>query len=294
MKYFIEEANGRTLFFVDELGSGSDPNLGGAFAEVIMEELAFKKAFGIVTTHYLNLKVMAGKVKGIVNGAMLFDEKKLMPLYKLQVGKPGSSYTFSIAERIGLDQKLITKAKTLVDESQYKLDQLLNKTEQDMQQLHIDREQADKLVRENKSLRQKLEALINNETHKQETERLTLQNKVNEEKLIYLRDMERKLKAMVMEWKKAEDKNSVVKTIQALLYNDHSEKKKENITKKLKKSGFEDLPEMLVLGDMARLRNNRQVGTVIAINGKKATVQIGNLPMQVQLQDLIKVVLKAD
>ena len=294
MKYFIEEANGRTLFFVDELGSGSDPNLGGAFAEVIMEELAFKKAFGIVTTHYLNLKVMAGKVKGIVNGAMLFDEKKLMPLYKLQVGKPGSSYTFSIAERIGLDQKLITKAKTLVDESQYKLDQLLNKTEQDLQQLHIDREQADKLVKENKSLRQKLEALINNETHKQETERLTLQNKVNEEKLIYLRDMERKLKAMVMEWKKAEDKNAVVKTIQALLYNDHSEKKKENITKKLKKSGFEDLPEMLVLGDMARLRNNRQVGTVIAINGKKATVQIGNLPMQVQLQDLIKVVLKAD
>ena len=107
MKYFIENGNGKTLFFIDELGSGSDPNLGGAFAEVIMEELAFKHAFGIVTTHYLNLKVMANKVKGLINGAMQFDEQNLLPLYKLQVGKPGSSYTFSIAERIGLDLSLI-------------------------------------------------------------------------------------------------------------------------------------------------------------------------------------------
>lgn len=290
MKHFIEEANGRTLFFVDELGSGSDPNLGGAFAEVIMEELAFKRAFGIVTTHYLNLKVMAGKVKGIINGAMLFDEKKLLPLYTLQVGKPGSSYTFSIAERIGLDQKLIEKAKTLVDESQYKLDKLLNKTEQDMQQLNRDKAVTDKLLKENKSLNQRLEALINNESHKQEKEKLELQNKINEEKLIYLRDMERKLKAMVAEWKKAEDKNVVVKTIQALLYNDQSQTKKENISKKLKKDGFEDMQEEIAVGDLARLKNNRQVGTVKAINGKKATVQIGNLPMQVQLQDLIKVI----
>ena len=233
---------------------------------------------------------MAGKVKGIINGAMLFDEKKLLPLYTLQVGKPGSSYTFSIAERIGLDQKLIAKAKTLVDESQYKLDKLLNKTEQDMQQLNKDKAVTDQLLKENKSLNQRLEALINNESHKQEKEKLELQNKINEEKLIYLRDMERKLKAMVAEWKKAEDKNAVVKTIQALLYNDQSQTKKENISKKLKKDGFADLQEEIAVGDLARLKNNRQVGTVKAINGKKATVQIGNLPMQVQLQDLIKVI----
>ena len=108
MKYFMENANGRTLFFIDELGSGSDPNLGGAFAEVILEELVKKHAFGIVTTHYLNLKVMANKTPGIINGAMSFDEKNLQPLYKLIIGKPGSSYTFSIAERIGLDHKLVS------------------------------------------------------------------------------------------------------------------------------------------------------------------------------------------
>ncbi|MBC8033750.1 MAG: DNA mismatch repair protein MutS, partial [Chitinophagaceae bacterium] len=109
MKHFMEVANGKTMFFIDELGSGSDPNLGGSFAEVIMEELARKHSFGIVTTHYLNLKVMANKVPGIINGAMAFDEKNLLPMYKLIVGKPGSSYTFSIAERIGLDKNLIAR-----------------------------------------------------------------------------------------------------------------------------------------------------------------------------------------
>ncbi|MGZ8557954.1 MAG: endonuclease MutS2, partial [Chitinophagaceae bacterium] len=116
MKHFMDNANGKTLFFIDELGSGSDPNLGGAFAEVILQELAKKHALGIVTTHYLNLKVMAGKTAGIINGAMGFDEKNLRPLYKLIIGKPGSSYTFSIAERIGLDKSLIKRAKELVDQ----------------------------------------------------------------------------------------------------------------------------------------------------------------------------------
>src|SRR6185436_7099690 len=116
MKFFMENANGKTLFFIDELGSGSDPNLGGAFAEVILDELLRKHAYGIVTTHYLNLKVMAGKTSGIINGAMAFDEKNLLPLYQLAIGKPGSSYTFSIAERIGLEQRIIEKARKLVDD----------------------------------------------------------------------------------------------------------------------------------------------------------------------------------
>ncbi|MEO5649513.1 MAG: DNA mismatch repair protein MutS [Ginsengibacter sp.] len=147
MKYFMENANGKTLFFIDELGSGSDPNLGGAFAEVIMEELAKKHSFGLVTTHYLNLKVMADKVKGIVNGAMTFDEKHLKPLYQLVIGKPGSSYTFAIAERIGLSPALINKAKQLVDDSHFRLDKLLNNTEQDLQEVQSERKELDRLLK---------------------------------------------------------------------------------------------------------------------------------------------------
>ncbi|MEO6135529.1 MAG: DNA mismatch repair protein MutS, partial [Ginsengibacter sp.] len=222
MKYFMENANGKTLFFIDELGSGSDPNLGGAFAEVIMEELAKKHSYGIVTTHYLNLKVMANKVNGIINGAMAFDEQNLKPLYRLIVGKPGSSYTFSIAERIGLSPVLINKAKQLVDESHFNLDKLLNNTEQDLQLVQSERKKLDKLVKENERLQKELHHNLSREKHQQQIELLKHQNQVSEAKYTYLKETDRKLKTLLVEWRKAEDKegkNKVIKMMQALLFN---------------------------------------------------------------------------
>ncbi|MGB5005415.1 MAG: DNA mismatch repair protein MutS, partial [Ferruginibacter sp.] len=203
MKHFMENANGKTLFFIDELGSGSDPNLGGAFAEVIMEELAIKHSIGIVTTHYLNLKVMANKVSGIINGAMQFDEKNLLPMYKLVVGKPGSSYTFSIAERIGLEKRLIEKARKLVDADHFTLDKLLNRTEQDLQQIDQEKAALKVLLKENEALKKEMQRVLNKEVHQQEVEKLQLQNRIAADKIIYLKDMERRLKAMVIEWRKA-------------------------------------------------------------------------------------------
>src|SRR4051812_448639 len=215
MKHFMENANGRTLFFIDELGSGSDPNLGGAFAEVILEELARKHALGIVTTHYLNLKVMANKTPGIINGAMAFDEKKLLPLYRLLVGKPGSSYTFSIAERIGMEKRLIEKARSLVDEEHFRLDKLLNRTEQDLQKVQQKEKDLQRLLKENERLKKEMETVMDRERHRQQVEILKQQNQITEERIAYLKDMERKLRTMVMEWKKAEDKNKGVKEMAA-------------------------------------------------------------------------------
>ena len=160
MKYFMEQSNGRTLFFIDELGSGSDPNLGGAFAEVILLELLKKHAFGIVTTHYLNLKVMANKTPGIINGAMAFDEQSLQPLYQLILGKPGSSYTFSIAERIGLHPDLIRNARKLVDEEHFKLDKLLNRTEQDLRNIEKKDKELQQMLKENAKLKLELEKTL--------------------------------------------------------------------------------------------------------------------------------------
>ena len=288
MKHFIENANGKTLFFIDELGSGSDPNLGGAFAEVIMEELAFKHAFGIVTTHYLNLKVMANKVKGIINGAMQFDEKNLLPLYKLQIGKPGSSYTFSIAERIGLDKKLIVKARGLVDESQFKLDKLLNKTEQDLQNIDKEKIELKRLLAENELLKKQMQVVIKKETHAQEVERLQLQNQISEDKLVYLKDMERRLKAMVIEWRKTDNKEAVVKMIQALLFNEKEKTQRSKIQKKINEK-YTEVSGEIKPGDKALMIQNRQVGIVKEIRGKKAIVQVGILPITIDLADLIKV-----
>ncbi|MFL5774391.1 MAG: endonuclease MutS2 [Flavisolibacter sp.] len=285
MKHFMENANGKTLFFIDELGSGSDPNLGGAFAEVIMEELARKHAFGIVTTHYLNLKVMANKVQGIINGAMAFDEKHLLPLYKLITGKPGSSYTFSIAERIGLDKRLIQKARGMVDEEHFRLDKLLNRTEQDMQKIQLKEKELQQLFKENERLKKEMETVMDRERHRQQVEVLKQQNRITEEKFAYLKDMERKLKQMVIEWKKAEDKNKVVKQIAALLFKKNDQKAVSKKQKHLE-SKYEEVNGEIHVGDKVKMKRNLQVGEVLELRGKKAVVKIGLLPMQIELNDL--------
>jgi DNA mismatch repair protein MutS2 len=285
MKHFMENASGKTLFFIDELGSGSDPNLGGAFAEVILDELARKHSFGIVTTHYLNLKVMANKTPGIINGAMAFDEKRLQPLYKLIVGKPGSSYTFSIAERIGLDKRLIQKARSLVDEEHFRLDKLLNRTEQDLHKVQEKEKDLHQLLKENERLKKEMQQVLDREKHNQQVELLKQQNKVSEEKIAYLKDMERKLRQIVIEWKKAEDKNKVVKQIAALLFKKNEQK---TVSKKQKQidSKYEEINGNIKVGDKVKMKRNLQVGEVMELRGKRAVVKIGLLPMQIDLADL--------
>jgi DNA mismatch repair protein MutS2 len=288
MKYFIENANGKTMFFIDELGSGSDPNLGGSFAEVIMEELAKKHSYGIVTTHYLNLKVMANHTPGILNGAMQFDEKNLMPMYKLNVGKPGSSYTFSIAERIGLPQHLISRARKLVDEDHFRLDKLLNRTEQDLQKLGKEKVDLQKLLKENEKLKKEMEQVMDKERHRQQVELLKQQNRITEDRIAYLKDMERKLRQIVLDYRKADDKTQVIKHLQDLLF----KKKEAVVVNKLEKkvnSKYKELKTDIEVGSLVKLKKNYQVGEVKEIRGKRAIVQIGVIPMNVNLADLVPV-----
>ncbi|HEU4471657.1 MAG TPA: MutS2/Smr-associated SH3 domain-containing protein [Flavisolibacter sp.] len=285
MKHFMENANGKTLFFIDELGSGSDPNLGGAFAEVILEELARKHALGIVTTHYLNLKVMANKTQGIINGAMAFDEKNLLPLYKLIVGKPGSSYTFSIAERIGLDKRLIQRARSLVDEEHFRLDKLLNRTEQDLHKVQEKEKDLQKLLKENERLKKEMEQVMDKERHRQQVEVLKQQNRITEERITYLKDMERKLKQMLVEWRKTEDKSKVIKEMANLLFPKNEQKVASKKQKQLN-ARYEEIKGEIRIGDTVKMKRNLQVGEVLEIRGKKAVVKIGLLPMQIDLNDL--------
>jgi DNA mismatch repair protein MutS2 len=292
MKHFMEVANGRTLFFIDELGSGSDPNLGGAFAEVIMEELARKHSFGIVTTHYLNLKVMANKVPGIINGAMAFDEDNLLPLYRLLIGKPGSSYTFSIAERIGLSPQLINKARKLVDEDHFSLDKLLNRTEQDLRQVEKKEQELQKLLKENERLKKEMTHIMDKERHRQEVELLKQQNKVTEDRIAYLKDMERKMRQIVLDWRKAEDKTEPMKQMHNLLFKKKDEVVKNKLAKKVENQ-YNEIDADISVGAKVKLKKNYQVGEVKEIRGKRAIVQIGLLPMNVDLADLVVVEEKA-
>ncbi len=288
MKHFIENANGKTLFFIDELGSGSDPNLGGAFAEVILEELARKHAVGIVTTHYLNLKVMANHTQGIINGAMAFDEVNLKPLYKLIVGKPGSSYTFSIAERIGLPQHLINRARTLVDEDHFRLDKLLNRTEQDLQHIDKEKKELNQLLKENERLKHEMKTTFDKEKHRQQVEIVKQQNRITEERIADVKETERMMKQIVMEWKKAENKEDIYKQIQNLLFKKNDQTTNNKLAKKTDKK-YKETGDEIREGSKVKMKKNHQVGEVKEIRGKRAIVQIGLLPMNVELTDLIAV-----
>lgn len=291
MKYLIENANGRTLFFIDELGSGSDPHLGGAFAEVILEELARKHAFGIVTTHYLNLKVMANKTPGIVNAAMAFDEKHLLPLYKLIIGKPGSSYTFSIAERIGMDPGLIARAKTMVAEDHFSLDKLLNRAEQDVRRLEHKEKELNKLLKDNERLRKDLEQTMQQEKHRQQIALLKEQNKIGEERIAYLKDMERRLKQIVFDWRRAEsqdDRSALMKQLHAMLFKQKEKQVKEKNRKKFDVKYIETNQEIKP-GIKVRMNQNNQVGIVKEVRDKKAIVQLGVMPITVDIKNLVAV-----
>jgi DNA mismatch repair protein MutS2 len=288
MKYFMDFANGKTLFFIDELGSGSDPNLGGAFAEAIVEELAKKHSLGIITTHYLNLKVMAGKVQGIFNGAMAFDEEHLEPLYQLVIGKPGSSYTFAIAQRTGLPPRIIDRARQITDRGHFKLDKMLLQTEQQGVRLADKEKNLDKLLKENEELKKNYERLTDKEKLKQQQEILKLQNKIKKEELDYLRDMERKFKQIIHDWKKAENKQEVIQSAEKVLFKKKQIESNQAAAKKADKS-YQVVGGAPKVGDLVRNQVNHQVGTLEEIRDKRAIVRIGQMPFNVMLDEWVVV-----
>jgi DNA mismatch repair protein MutS2 len=135
LKYFIEHIDDRSLFLIDEMGTGTDPSLGGAIAEATLEALNARLAMGVVTTHYSNLKLLAAREQGIVNGAMLYDLKKLKPLFQLKIGKPGSSFALEIAHAIGFPDEVLKEAKSKTGKSQLDFDRELQNLEVEKQEI---------------------------------------------------------------------------------------------------------------------------------------------------------------
>lgn len=288
MKHFMDFADGKTLFFIDELGSGSDPNLGGAFAEAIVEHLAAKNALGIITTHYLNLKVMAGKVKGIINGAMSFDEQRLEPLYRLITGKPGSSYTFAIAQRSGLSPDVIERARQLTQREHFKLDNMLHQAEQQTVKLSDKEKQLDKLIKENEQLKHHYEDATNKAKQRQIYETLKLQNQIKKEELEYLRDTERKFKQIIQDWKKSENKQDVIKAAENVLFRKKQIDANASVAKKTDKI-YETIGGIPQEGDLVRNKINHQVGTLIELSDRRVIVKIGKMPFTVDIDSWVVV-----
>lgn len=189
MRNFLRKCNGTTLFLIDEFGTGSDPELGGALAEIFLEEFYEKKAFGIITTHYANLKVLANELENVTNANMQFDERTLEPLYKLFIGQAGSSFTFEVAQKNGIPYSLINRAKKRVETEKIRLDKTISNLQKERNRLQKNsdalenqktkgKEHNENLQEKEQKLRDKLEGF--QELYDNNKRMLTLGRKINE------------------------------------------------------------------------------------------------------------------
>lgn len=156
MRIFLRKCNEKTLFLIDEFGTGSDPELGGALAEIFLEEFYNKEAFGIITTHYSNLKVLANELENVTNANMQFDERSLEPLYRLFIGQAGSSFTFEVAQKNGIPFSLINKAKKRVETEKVRLDKTISKLQKERNRLQ---KNSDSLEKQKSQGQEHLESL---------------------------------------------------------------------------------------------------------------------------------------
>ena len=168
------------------------------------------------------------------------------------------------------------------------MDKLLNNTEQNLQQLDKEKIELNRLLKENERLKKELEAVMQKEKHKQQVELLKEQNKVAEDRIVYLKDMERKLKQIVLDWKKSTNKNEVIKNLQDLLFNKQEKIIVNKLAKKVDRKNKE-LNTNIAVGTMVKMKKNYQVGEVKELRGKRAIVQIGLIAMNIELDDLVAV-----
>ncbi|OYW15942.1 MAG: hypothetical protein B7Z54_09945 [Sphingobacteriales bacterium 12-47-4] len=187
-----------------------------------------------------------------------------------------------------MDRRLIDKARSLVDEDHFRLDKLLNRTEQDLREVEKKEKELNRLLRENERLKADMQVVMDKEKHRQQVELLKQQNKISEDRITYLKETERKLKLIINEWRKSDDKKKVIKDMEALLFKKNEQKVVSKMQKKLD-AKYDEVATEIKVGEKVKIKKNHQVGEVLEIRGKRAVVKIGSLPMQVEMKELVVV-----
>ncbi len=310
MKYFLKKCNSNTLFLIDEFGTGSDPELGGALAEVILEDFYEREALGLITTHYSNLKVLATELPKMINANMQFDSKTLEPIFKLVLGEAGSSFTFEVAQKNGLPYNLVNRAKKKIEKGKVRFDATIAKLQKERNQLlktgeslkkkeSKAEEQSEQTAQIKAKLKSKLSSYQELFDHNQKM--IVLGNKFNEIGERYFKN--NKKRPLISELLKlVENENSKRKKKSSLLLKTEKEKKKkinEQVNKEIalvrkeKKKNKIDKPKKsyikLKVGDSVRMFDGRSVGSIDLIEKNKAIVNYGVFKTQVSL-DLLEIV----
>lgn len=298
MQHFMQHSNQKTLFLIDEFGSGTEPLLGGAIAEAILEELNTKKAFGVITTHYSNLKLLPSKSNGMVNGAMLFDTKKMIPLYKLMMGSPGSSFTIEIAKKIGFSKALLKAIDEKADRQQLDF-------EEQLQQLEVDKKALDKKQQQFGLMDEHLALTL--EKYQQLYADLQGQKKAiiaeaNQESKAILKQSNRLIESTIKQIKesgaekvKTQELRQQIKEKISILDKEPELKvdaKHKTVNKQIKtKKPEKEVAKKVILkvGDSVIVEGQNTVGNIALIKGKKAKVDFETLQMFIELDRLEKV-----
>jgi len=284
MRYFTEHANSKTMVFIDEFGSGTDPKFGGAIAESVLEMLNKKRVYGVITTHYSNIKIYASETRGLINGTMNFDKEHLRPLYKLEVGRPGSSFAFEIAESCGLPNEVLENARKKVGAEYKEFDELLSSLQNEKAVIEAKREDVEKREKE-------LEDTIIAYNHKNNVLKKKKQSillKAEEEALSIVNSTNKKFDKMLLEWSQEKKDKEVVQKIKEEIDQDR-QRRKGKVEKLTDAVLFKKSVGILKKGANVQLRSGNQVGTVLELNDKNATVAFGLLRTTVKLKELVVV-----
>ena len=288
MKELLEHGNERSLFLIDEFGTGTEPQLGGAIAEAILLKMNEKKSFGVVTTHYANLKLLADNHPGIVNGAMLFDTRYLQPLYVMMIGKPGSSFAFEIAKKIGFPKEILDSAAEISGREHLDFDQQL-------QQLEIEKKEVRKKEYELKVADKLLDEVVTkykNHLADIEKRKNQLLKEANKEAQTLIDKANAKIENTIREIKEAQAEKNRTKELREELKEMKNDLVKDatDISKKLKVDEKEEVVNQeLRIGDMVCINELEVIGELLAITDTDVTIQFGDVRLRTTVDKLRKI-----
>jgi DNA mismatch repair protein MutS2 len=284
MRYFVAHASPKSMMLIDEFGTGTDPQFGGPMAEAVLEVLNNKKVRGVITTHYSNLKLFAGNTPGIENASMLFDNKLMKPLYVLEMGKPGSSYAFEIAQNIGLQQEVLALAREKTGTNQNRIDSLLVDLEREKRQIYDTKLQlsnqqnkAKNLVLENEKLKAFLE-----ENKKQ----LIREAKLEAQRII--KDANKLVENTIAEIKEKQAEKTVTKELRGQLQKE-LDKNQVRPEKKEMPQPATLLHTPLEIGDWVQLKGGDTTGQVLEMKGNNIVLALGDLRSVVKKERVQKI-----
>lgn len=316
MRHFLRKADEHTLFLIDEFGTGSDPELGGALAEAMLEELYGRKSYGIITTHYTNLKLLANELDDMVNANMQFDSRSLEPVFQLQTGEAGSSFTFEVAQKNGIPYSLINRAKKKVEHGKVRFDKSIAALQRERSEL---RKTTDKL--RNKEMTASKQSRELSETQERVQQKLEDFQRMYDDYQKYMQ-LGKKFDALAERFEKSKDKKSLTEEVVKMAIQENlkrrppvkpKDKKREKKKKQQKqqkekqllkevekarkqnpkpKSKEQPKKKKVVefkINDRVRLENSHSTGTIDTIEKGKARVNYGMFTTLVDLEKLEKV-----